>query len=54
MCYPYGDYNQNTIEILRNLNCSLALTTKVASVPLSGYEKLELPRYDTNDFPKAP
>ena len=50
-CYPYGDYNANTIKVLKSLNCSLGLTTKVDSVN-KNYNTLELPRFDTNDFPK--
>ena len=51
-CYPYGDYNANTIKVLKSLNCSLGLTTKVDSVNKKNYNTLELPRFDTNDFPK--
>ena len=50
MCYPYGDYNQDTLEILSNNNCCIGLTTKVGSVPIKDYIPYELPRYDTNDF----
>ena len=51
-CYPYGDYDASTIKVLKNLNCSLGLTTKVDSVSKKNYNTLELPRFDTNDFPK--
>ncbi len=54
MCYPYGDYNSDTLNILREIHCSIALTTKVGSVPKSRYVPLEFPRYDTNDFPLRP
>ena len=54
MCYPYGDYNSDTLNILREIHCSIALTTKVDSVPKSCYVPLEFPRYDVNDFPLRP
>jgi len=28
MCYPYGNYNETTIELLKKYNCKLALTIK--------------------------
>ena len=51
MCYPYGSFNQDTIDILNNLNCKAAFTTeaRVANIYLDN--KLTLPRFDTNDFP---
>ncbi len=51
-CYPFGDYDANTIKVLKRLNCSLGLTTKVNSVSKKNYNTLEMPRFDTNDFPK--
>lgn len=53
MCYPYGDYNLDTLKILKKLNCNMALTVKVGSVNKNNYDNLELPRFDTNDFPKT-
>jgi len=50
MCYPYGDYNKDTIQILNKLESGLAVTTKVANASLAQYTCFELPRYDTNDF----
>lgn len=52
MCYPYGAYNDDTIDIIKKRGCKLAVTTKVDIADLSKYDKLELPRLDTNDFPK--
>ena len=54
MCYPYGDYTSDTVNILDKMKCSMALTVKVGAVPKNGYNHLELPRFDTNDFPKSP
>ena len=51
-CYPYGDYNKDTLNILRELKCSLGLTTKAMDTSLKNYSPLELPRLDTNDFPQ--
>jgi len=52
MCYPYGNYNKDTLDILKKNNCLIGLTTKVKSVELKNYTPYELPRYDTNDFMK--
>lgn len=52
MCYPYGDYNTTTLDILKSKGCLAGLTTKVgiAGLPLSAC--LQLPRLDTNDLPQ--
>ena len=50
MCYPYGSYNLNTIEILNKFNFKLAFTTKVGLAKLDEINKFELARFDTNDF----
>ena len=52
MCYPYGEYNEDTLSILKEKNCALALTSKVGSADLSVQNKYELLRLDTNDFPR--
>lgn len=52
MCYPYGNYNNDTLDLLKALNCKLALTTRVDIAKTSGDGKFELPRLDTNDIPK--
>ncbi len=52
--YPYGDYNQDTLKLLRQKQCCLAFTTKVGEThPGNGSSCLELPRLDTNDLPQA-
>ncbi|MBT8208302.1 MAG: polysaccharide deacetylase family protein, partial [Acidimicrobiia bacterium] len=53
MCYPYGSYDRNTLDILAEAGCSIGVTTVPASVDPQDYRPLELPRLDTNDFPKA-
>ena len=52
MCYPYGAYNNNTLDILSKKKCSLGFTTKVGKANLDIHHSLELPRWDTNDFPQ--
>ena len=52
MCYPYGAYNKDTLRILKDRNCVLGLTTKVGVAKISLNCALELPRFDTNDFPQ--
>lgn len=52
MCYPYGNYNQETFEVLGNSNCSLALTTELKVADLQVNHRYTLPRLDTNDLPK--
>lgn len=52
MCYPYGDYNQDTLAILRSKKCAIGLTTNVGVAELNTSRLLELSRFDTNDFPQ--
>ena len=53
MCYPYGNYNDDTLEILKNKACKLALTTKINVAGINEDHKYTLPRLDTNDIPTA-
>jgi len=50
--YPYGNYNNDTIDLLKEYNCKLALTTEVDIVDLQFHNRFYLPRLDTNDIPK--
>lgn len=55
ICYPYGNYNEDTISLLKENGCRLGLTTEVDLVSLDkldGASIFELPRLDTNDLPK--
>lgn len=55
ICYPYGDYNEDTINLLKENGCKLGLTTNVDVVDLCSTMKdviYTLPRLDTNDLPK--
>lgn len=53
MCYPYGRYNESLIQILKNKNCALALTTKPGVANLNKDNTYTLERLDTNDLPKC-
>ena len=51
MCYPYGNYNQNTIQLLKQFKIKYGFTTKPGSIKFnSKISNFEIPRYDTNDF----
>lgn len=51
VCYPYGSYNLQTLNLLRKYKIKFALTTKVGSVSKMNIKNIyELPRIDTNDF----
>lgn len=55
ICYPYGNYNEDTIEIIKRYGCKLGLTTEVnkAEVMAESCDSIyKLPRLDTNDLPK--
>jgi peptidoglycan/xylan/chitin deacetylase (PgdA/CDA1 family) len=50
MCYPFGGYNAETLEIMSELNCRVAVTTNMGSVERGGGQMYELPRRDTIEF----
>lgn len=50
MCYPYGDYNQESISELKKEKFVAGLTTKVGDAILNTSNAFHLERYDTNDF----
>ena len=52
MCYPYGAYNTDTLEILQRKSCVIGFATKVGSSSLDRQAALEMNRFDTNDFPQ--
>lgn len=52
MCYPYGSYNQDTLDILKSRGCKLSFTTEVDIVDITKHNRYALPRLDTNDIPK--
>lgn len=53
MCYPYGAWNNTTLELLRARGCAFGLTTEVGLADLATRDPLLLPRLDTNDLPKT-
>ena len=48
--YPYGEYNEDTIELMKDYNIPLGFTTEVGKIDLETSDYLKLPRLDTNDF----
>jgi|TARA_B100001964_G_C13940679_1_gene468755 peptidoglycan/xylan/chitin deacetylase (PgdA/CDA1 family) len=53
VCYPYGSFKSNSIDILKKCNVKFALTTELGSVNKNNVRhNSKLPRYDTNDFKK--
>lgn len=52
MCYPFGGWDDDLVELLDAAGCSLGLTTEVATAMVGDHHRLRLPRYDTNDFPQ--
>jgi len=52
MCYPYGNYDDRTIQILKNNRFKAGLTTKVEDAIITNSNAFSLQRYDTNDFPQ--
>jgi len=52
MCYPYGAYNDSLIDLLKEKNCKLGLTTNVGIAKLTRENAFTLERLDTNDLPK--
>ena len=53
MCYPYGAYNEITIDLLKKYSCSIALADTSTSPDYEKYCQHTVPRYDTNDYPKS-
>lgn len=54
MCYPYGSYDETTLDILSETNCDLGLTTNNGVTHLDKENALTLERLDTNDLPQVP
>jgi peptidoglycan/xylan/chitin deacetylase (PgdA/CDA1 family) len=50
MCYPYGSYDQHTLELVREHGGALGLTTQ-PDVVCDLRRPLEIARLDTNDLP---
>lgn len=53
--YPYGNYNDDTIALLKQYGCKMGFTTRVAIADFEadGPDALfQIPRLDVNDLPK--
>ena len=51
VCFPYGTYNHDTINLLKKYKVKFALTVKVGAITKRNLShKLYLPRYDAHDF----
>ena len=50
MSYPFGSYNRDTLSILRELQASIAITSRIGKAILGRDNLYKLPRLDTNDF----
>jgi peptidoglycan/xylan/chitin deacetylase (PgdA/CDA1 family) len=53
MCYPYGSYNPDLLDVLHDRRCALGFTTKPELARLTPGNALTLERLDTNDLPRA-
>ena len=51
MSYPYGSFDNNTISIIKEKNCSYAFTSAQGIADLDK-DRFKLPSKDTNDFPQ--
>ena len=52
MCFPYGNYNSDTINLLKKHDFKIGLTTVPRKFNYTTDNLLEIPRLDTNDYPK--
>jgi len=50
ICYPYGAYNKNTLNILKSKKFIFGFTTKKGKASLKKNNFLTLSRFDTNDI----
>ena len=53
MAYPFGNYSETVIDIVRSRGCGLAFTTEPEVARLEAKGRYTVPRLDTNDFPKG-
>ncbi|SFV68578.1 polysaccharide deacetylase [hydrothermal vent metagenome] len=50
--YPYGSYDNQSIKMLKERGCKLAVTTEVNIATTNKNKRFIIPRLDTNDIPK--
>ena len=53
MAYPFGNYSDTVIDVVRAKGCSLAFSTEPQIATLTPTSRFTVPRFDTNDFPKG-
>lgn len=53
MAYPFGNYSETVIDVIRSKGCSLAFSTEPEVARLEAEGRYTVPRLDTNDFPKG-
>jgi peptidoglycan/xylan/chitin deacetylase (PgdA/CDA1 family) len=51
--YPFGGWDADGVELLRANGCAWAVSTEPRAVELGRDDRYRLPRFDTNDFPRA-
>ena len=51
MCYPYSQYNDSLLRIVKDRGGTYGFTSDVRVADLSTDKPLELPRLDTMDLP---
>ncbi len=51
-CYPYGSFDDQSVDMLKDSGCKLALTTEVDIASTNQDMRFLMPRLDTNDLPK--
>ncbi len=51
VCYPYGAYNDEIIELLQKKGFKLGFTIQPEIADMDKHSAMELPRLDTNDIP---
>ncbi len=52
-CYPYGSHNEDTVSLLADRGCAAAVTTVEGLADCAAGRPYELPRLDTNVFPRT-
>lgn len=52
ICYPYGGVNEDTIEVIENLNIKLGFTVVPKIAEINYENRFLIPRLDTNDIQK--
>jgi peptidoglycan/xylan/chitin deacetylase (PgdA/CDA1 family) len=54
MVYPYGSHSESVTDVIKQLGCTAAFTSKVDTIRAENcndYTRFTIPRLDTNDFP---